>query len=402
MTFSEFAQILYPFCGAGSRTADFIVLLVDSIMEIPPTDVDEKMSIDDKYNPLAVLAINARGKIYNGSRPIAKQTASKILRHLDKARFEEYIEALPVDALVAVCNALKVYGINTSTQDISSKCADTFEGILTGIAKGGGKLAKTAAIKSVQPHALGQLSMVEFSNELIPSITQIAENHSSLFVETRGYCPNDGCGSPLFISKNGMRHLRYKVTSIKSSMTHTFDNLIALCPKCADEYNLSRTPESAKRLAEIKQTLAKEASALESISEIQLETEISNVLQSIVTVPQDKLIPLNYEPVMVTNKIHKENSMLLRKTLYNVTTYFAFVKDLFQQLSKEGKLRFDTFAMEVKLCYLKVKDDGLSQQQIYDILIEWLRTNTNGSRDACDVVISYFVQNCEVFDEIAK
>ena len=35
-------------------------------------------------------------------------------------------------------------------------------------------------------------------------------------------------------------------------------------------------------------------------------------------------------------------------------------------------------------------------------MVDWLQRGTNEDRGACEVVISYFIQKCEVFDVIAE
>jgi hypothetical protein len=247
--------------------------------------------------------------------------------------------------------------------------------------------------------ALPTQMQLEISNELMPVI---AATDLRLIIETNGRCPNDNCSESLFIKKSDKSAGRYKVTRIKADGADVFDNQIALCPKCHDNYSLSPTDDEVARMKEIKTALLREATALEVAADIKIEEEIGDLLTLISTVSDDELIPLNYNPVKVKQKIPKENKLLLRRTVSNVTTYFNYVKEMFQQLGKEGRLRFDTVATQVKQCYLKERDAGLSHEEIYNALLEWLKTMTNGSHDACDVVISYFVQNCEVFDEITE
>jgi hypothetical protein len=240
---------------------------------------------------------------------------------------------------------------------------------------------------------------MEISDTLVPDISAF---DLRLFAETNGHCPNDNCGEPLFITKSGKTINRYKITRICADIPESFENSIALCPKCHDLYTVSPTAAEVERMACIKATLMRDSAALELAIEIKIEEGIGEILNMIANVSDGELVPLNYHPVKVEQKITKENGILLRKTLFNVTTYFNYVKEMFQQLGKEGRLRFDTVATQVNLCYKKERDNGLSQKEIYNALVEWLKTMTNGNREACEVVIAYFIQNCEVFDEIAK
>ena len=47
MTFSDFAQMMYPIIGNGVTTWEFVIQLTNHIMEIPSDNNDE-------YNPLSL------------------------------------------------------------------------------------------------------------------------------------------------------------------------------------------------------------------------------------------------------------------------------------------------------------------------------------------------------------
>ena len=58
---------------------------------------------------------------------------------------------------------------------------------------------------------------------------------------------------------------------------------------------------------------------------------------------------------------------------------------------------------EVKAAYLSIKKMTDDQNIIFNKMVEWLKFKTQEiTNDACEIVISYFIQNCEVFDEITK
>jgi len=111
ITFSEIAALLNLYCGKGMSNAAYVVELIDNFMEEPP-DGDRT----GDYNPLAELVPRTLENYYNGTRSIGKQNASKILRHMDKARFEASIEEiLSGDALSAIASALGKKGIEVAT-----------------------------------------------------------------------------------------------------------------------------------------------------------------------------------------------------------------------------------------------------------------------------------------------
>lgn len=55
----------------------------------------------------------------------------------------------------------------------------------------------------------------------------------------------------------------------------------------------------------------------------------------------------------------------------------------------------------------KLEKSGMSQSDVIENLSDWIRNRTNlgtDSRSACNAVVAFFTQNCEVFhkDEVSK
>ena len=128
MTFSEFAHMLYPYCGEANSHSDFVTILVGNITE----------DTDGETCPLLDFTPEYLKRIYNGKKMITPQNATFILSHLDKGKFTDYIRAFSFDAIQGIADALRAHGIitdNTDT-DVAEKCADLFAGILADIALG--------------------------------------------------------------------------------------------------------------------------------------------------------------------------------------------------------------------------------------------------------------------------
>ena len=140
MSFTEIANLLYPYCGEGQNNADFVVTIIDNFME-EPTDGD----VTGDYNPLVSLVPRTRENYFSGQRSISKQNAGRILRHTDKARFETFIEnSLSGDALLALSESLVEKGITVSALEVPTKCADLIEKALQLCAAGSKRVSGTS------------------------------------------------------------------------------------------------------------------------------------------------------------------------------------------------------------------------------------------------------------------
>ncbi len=133
MTFSQFAQALYPFCNEGATKGEFVWHLVDMIMGGQPGRAHE----DGGYqNPLRVLDDRTLLNYFNGSRSISAKDASTIYSSIKPEKFENYIDRrCSEDAQLKLLDAL------LEVEDIAEKgtvpevCAQLFEKILRELAE---------------------------------------------------------------------------------------------------------------------------------------------------------------------------------------------------------------------------------------------------------------------------
>lgn len=52
------------------------------------------------------------------------------------------------------------------------------------------------------------------------------------------------------------------------------------------------------------------------------------------------------------------------------------------------------------MCSQKLEKGGMKQGDVIEYLAEWIRNKTNlgtDSKTACQAVVAFFIQNCEVF-----
>lgn len=127
---------------------------------------------------------------------------------------------------------------------------------------------------------------------------------------------------------------------------------------------------------------------------------VRRVIEKIPLIKPPTDIDLNYDPVPVKQKISDFALYLRIKTDVNV--YFNDVHEVFQEMGREGKLRFNPFCQQVRYMYVSFRDKGYSQDKIFYEMTKWLYDATNEKWRDCEIVIAYFTQKCEAFDVIAE
>lgn len=181
-----------------------------------------------------------------------------------------------------------------------------------------------------------------------------------------------------------------------SSFYHQ-DNLIALDNECSDCYLLNPTAKEYKKLHEIKEIVARNYAVKTAINTFQLEDDIRTVLEAISKIRSDsELVPLEYNALRLDEKFEPENYIQKNETQQHVVLYYRYIENLFSESDSD----FDMIASEVKLSSQKLEKAGFSQAEVISELSKWINNKTGLGTDrklACDIVVSFFIQNCEVF-----
>ena len=411
MTFSDFAKMLKPYCGDDDIVSDFVVNLCGAIMEQPKDEKDTKKAMNDEYNPIAKKSISTLEKYYNGGLSLGKRNASVLLKHLDKYKFAEYVNESSQESLASLGNDLCRLNYSIADKEVADVCADIFAAIIEGLAKSTDFMTALKNTNEPFRYEIGSLA------QGTPLVS--ADSDMYLLIEANRICP--ACGKPLIIEKNGNSIMGYKVIDIipqtptgevkerlgelsKAIGANDLDNKLPLCLDCANAYIAFPTKDECARLLELKSKLQRNNTAVQMMDKMYLEEEIEAVLRGIHGATIEQLSDvLSYNALKIREKIPSSNVPLILKTENWVVHYYNFIKSLFSQLGREIGLDFDNVAGEVRISYKKLQAKNLTQDEIYASFTKWFKDKSKTeSVTACEIIVAFFVQNCEVFDEIAK
>ncbi len=187
--------------------------------------------------------------------------------------------------------------------------------------------------------------------------------------------------------------------------SESFQNKIALCLDCHKNYDDMKNVDEYNEMLERKRRVYYAEQAKKELSAIDLYENIENLLDKIakLDLSEEINIELKMKPVKITNKFYKSESLLKNKIKNYVTEYFLFIKDYAKNIAETKQLNFTILSTNIRLAYQMTAEANRSKIEIFNYLVEWLMSKTK-SKDqiACEIIISYFVQTCEVFDEITQ
>lgn len=246
------------------------------------------------------------------------------------------------------------------------------------------------------------------------------ETEIRLFLlEVNCRCPK--CGKSFTIIKGKKDYKNYEIahiypnspSNIEKSLlaglerlgenSESFDNKIALCKDCHGKFDLHKTNDEYIWFLNKKKELLRMTALTNGADILGLESEIELIIHKIASSTQAELTPLNYRGIKLTRKIEDKEILLRLKIENYVVNYFNYIKNVFDNLDIEGKLNFDVIASEVKTCFIKCKSIGCSQSEIYNAIVAWVKAKAaSSSYESCEALVAFFVQNCEVFNEISE
>lgn len=185
--------------------------------------------------------------------------------------------------------------------------------------------------------------------------------------------------------------------------SESFENKIALCKDCHDQQDYHTTKEDYLELLKKKQFFLSNMDLRDATQSLGLELEIADVVQKVCSLREDELSKLNYAPVNLAKKFSSDEFLLKNRISMYVTSYYPYIRDLFKEMEGINGFRLDTLSLQIKCCFTKMEAISTDKTAIFDQLVDWVNAKTlSTSRTACEAVVSFFVQNCEVFHEITK
>ena len=256
---------------------------------------------------------------------------------------------------------------------------------------------------------------------LAPRIPITKNMDHAYLLEVNGLCPL--CGKNLLVTKGNSKSKLYQIAHIypNSPMPdqikelsgferlgdtcEDFQNKIALCKDCHGLYDDKVTKEEYLDLVNKKKKLLSASKSKVSMSFQNLEEEISLVLNSLNGITSEDLreVSLKYRGLEIKKKFEDCYAILKNKVEWYNCAYYYFIKETFQNLERTDQVHFNIIASEIRTSFLKCDKEMDNKSDIFTSLVLWMQSKIKGaSLEACEVVIAFFVQNCEVFDEITQ
>lgn len=397
ISFSAFANVLFRYLAEGMSQHAFARVLFEKI-----TDYEER---DEDTSPLDKSESTYK-KYFSGDTSI-QVLANAIRGHIDKSKFVSWLAGFNPEALEEIRKELADYLPLSETYNTPEACFELFASIISNPESAyDGK----RAIAPNPPLPL-QIDYSVESQEL------------SLKEESANKCLV--CGKRLKAStliKIVPPQLDYQaraalrkavgekvgnlpVPDFESGFDyHGSENMAVVHLECRIDYEQSFSIERCANLMANKIKAKQRYKAQLAMDEIAIEGDLRNLLDSLDSLidPAD-VEQLRYRPIKVKDKINPESHILKSEIDNLVNSYYGFIQSELRARDSEGEFDAESLGMSMRRCYKELQKIGENQDHIYDAMARWVSDSTGCENySACRVLIAFFVQNCEVFDEIPQ
>lgn len=239
-----------------------------------------------------------------------------------------------------------------------------------------------------------------------------------LLAQVQRICPQ--CGCALFYKKQRRSYKHYEVAHLYplnptaeeiavlaglerlSDDVNDLDNLIPLCLSCHGKFDKPRTAEEYRALVSKKKEIISRSEQHKLQHEYQLQADVRKVVAALDAAGEGAIDPANlaFDAKPLQEKFDETMPLQTRRKIHrNVGDYFVQVRQSLQRLDRERPGTADQIAGQVRAFYLAQKQCGWSQQQIFSGVVDWIVTRAKPTTlEAAEIVASFFVQNCEVFE----
>ncbi|HFH9735450.1 TPA: ABC-three component system protein [Streptococcus pyogenes] len=108
---------------------------------------------------------------------------------------------------------------------------------------------------------------------------------------------------------------------------------------------------------------------------------------------------MSYDSKQLTDKISPENNRTLYQLVKNpVIDNYLTIQKIIVNLDKQGKIDYEEIQYQTRSMYKKLKAAKHNNLAIFNTISEKLHKATLQDIYFCQMIVSYFIQKCEVLE----
>ena len=374
--FKEFFSMMKKRISDGADVPYFFKDLVAMITDVTEDEWGTPKDPSTKLSKESTLRSYAK-------RGLSQKFAQSIVYRLKPKMFIESLNTRPVAVRKLLADDFKPFDAIADANNIASKLAAVFTDIIK----------VTAGI--VEPSDLEKQKLQQLEQDLRNKYGDYLIN------EANHVCPFPGCGRSLVVTNAGKATNSYSMGLIDKKKAPTVENLLALCPHCYAIYSIDDNAKICKELNGVKKILVAHQQSVQLLDDLPLEKGIVGVISKVKNLKGKDLADASLDPKEIKQKLKPSDNMVLYTTVSAyVTAYYIKLHEIMMNADKRGDIDYDEVQDQMHAIYKRLKKAKKTKVEIFNEIAQKIHKVSLQEDIFCQIVVSYFIQSCEVFDAI--
>ena len=378
MEFKEFFSMMKNRISDGADVPYFFKDLVAMITDVTEDEWGTPKDPSTKLSKESTLRSYAK-------RGLSQKFAQSIVYRLKPEMFIASLNTRPVTVRQFLADDFRPYDSTADASNIASKLAKVFIDIIRS--------------------AAGLVEPTELEKQKLQQAEQDFKNKFGdyLINEANHVCPFPGCGRSLVVTNAGKATNLYNVGLIDKKKAPTVENLLALCPHCYATYSIDDNAKICKELNGVKKILVAHQKSVQLLDDLPLEKGIVDVISKVKNLKEKDLADASLDPKEIKQKLKPADNMALYITVNTyVTTYYVKLREIMMNADKRGEIDYDEVQDQMHAIYKRLKKTKKTKVEIFNEIAQKIHKVSLQEDMFCQIVVSYFIQSCEVFDAITE
>lgn len=156
-----------------------------------------------------------------------------------------------------------------------------------------------------------------------------------------------------------------------------------------------------KELNGVKKILVGHQQNIQLLDGLPLEKGVLGVISKVKNLKEKDLTDASLDPKEIKQKLKPTDDIALYFTVNTyVTTYYVKLRSIMMNADKRGEIDYDEVQDQIHAMYKRLKKANKSKLEIFNEIAQKIHKVSLQEDIYCHIVVSYFIQSCEVFDAI--
>lgn len=359
MEFTDYLNVLRTYIGGNRSDSDYFDMVFCNCFDECVADQISKYNRQEKFN---LLSGNRNPGAF----------CSKFLSKYNGEAFMEFLQQeISQDTVPLIIQDFKKRGVDIDGYDFDTSLNDIFLMIIKENA------ASYRSSKTSGGYKLRAELMEENQN---------------------GICPVEGCGNPLMLAADREHdHLLLNAYFFDENGPKDCSNSIGICGVCFSSGKINNM-----KLREKKRIFTENKKAYRALTSDENDSQLLSAINKMKTLDMDHSANLSYKSLAISRKISCDNAPLRRKVEMYVSAYFPQILEEFSKGDGENGYSFERLAKVMRTMFEKTNEETSDQGIVFETLVTRICELTDCGREISEILVSFFIQTCEVFYEISE